>query len=247
LMRIAFNNHPFVKLGKGDVCIFSSRVIPGNDKAVFRLHNQLVRNGVQLITHREAFIHVSGHPAREEVGEMYRLIRPNIVVPVHGEARHLYEHADFALNMGVPFSHIVENGNVLQLAPEGPKVVGQAPVGRLTIEGDRIVPLDSPVLRDRKKMVLNGAAVVTLVMNGSGRLVGEPLVTTHGLFNPGDDEDGDGTALSGVVRGAVDKLDGRDRKNDDAVQEAVRRAIRRAFSADQGRKPLTDVHLVRVG
>lgn len=245
LMRIAFGNHPFVKLGGGDVAIFSSRVIPGNEKAIFRLHNQLVKNGVEVITDRDEFIHVSGHPAQEEVAELYRLIKPRMVIPVHGEARHLQVHSDFALNMGAEQTQILEDGDVLQIAPDGLRVVGTAPVGRLTLEGDRIVPLDSPILRDRKKMVLNGAAVVTLVMNGSGKLVADPLVTTHGLFNPDDDED-DSFDLSGAIRDAIDRLDAKGRRDDDMVREMARRAVRRVFNMDQGRKPVTDVHLVRL-
>lgn len=247
LNRIAWNNHPHVRLGLGDVCIFSSRVIPGNEKAIFRLQNQLVRNGVEVITDRDHFVHVSGHPAQEEVAEMYRLLRPRIVVPVHGEARHLHKHSDFALNMGVPFTQIVENGQVVRLAPEGPEVIGEVPVGRLTIEGDRIVPLDSPILRDRRRMVMNGTAVITLVVNGKGTLVRDPLVTTHGLFNPEDeDEEGADAVLVEAVRAAVEGLDPRKRRDDDAVREVARRAVRKAFHLDQGRKPLTDVHLVRV-
>lgn len=247
LNRIAWGHHPYVDLGPGDVCFFSSRVIPGNEKSIFRLHNQLVRNGVQVITDRDAFIHVSGHPAQEEVAEMYRLLRPRIVIPVHGEARHLQEHSDFALNMGVPFTHIVGNGQAVRLSHEGPSLVGEAPTGRLTLEGDRIVPLDSPILRDRRRMVENGAAVVTLVLNAKGMLVQDPLVTTHGLFNPETDDDEDPDAvLVATVRAALSRLDPRERKDDEAVREMVRRAIRKAFHMDQKRKPLTDVHLVRL-
>jgi ribonuclease J len=247
LNRIAWGQHPHVDLGKGDVCFFSSRVIPGNEKGIFRLHNQLVRNGVQLITDREAFIHVSGHPAQEEVAELYRLLRPRIVVPVHGEARHIQEHSDFALNMGVPFTQMVVNGQAVNLSHDGPSLVGQAPIGRLTLEGDRIVPLDSPILRDRKRMVENGAAVITLVMNGKGLLAQDPLVSTHGLFNPEREDDDDVDAvLVGVVRSAISRLEARERKDDEAVREAVRRAVRKSFFSDQKRKPLTDVHLVRI-
>jgi ribonuclease J len=245
LSRIAWNAHPHVKLGKGDVCLFSSRVIPGNERAIFRMQNQLVKNGVAIYTSRERFIHVSGHPAREEVETLYKLLRPRLVVPVHGEARHLQEHADFALNLGAEQSIVLEDGDVVEVAPNGLRVVGTAPVGRLTIEGDRIVPMDSTILRDRKKMMTNGAAVVTLVMNGKGTLVGEPLITTHGLFNP-EDEDGTDFPLIDAVRRAVDGLDRRDRDNDDKVREATRRVVRRLFNQDQGRKPLTDVHLVRL-
>ncbi len=245
MARIAWDSHPFVKLGKGDVVLFSSRVIPGNEKGIFRLHNQLVRQGVEIVTDREAFIHVSGHPAKEEVTELYKLIRPKSVVPVHGEARHLQEHADFALEMGAEAAAVISDGQVVELAPNGPRVVAEVAIGRLTLEGERIVPLDSPVLRDRKKMVINGSAVVTVVMDGRGRVLGVPLVTTHGLFMPETDS-GDEIDLAGLVRSSIDRMDARSRRDDEAVRESARRVIRRAFNGDQGRKPVTDIHLVRL-
>lgn len=245
LARIAWGSHPYVKLGKGDVCLFSSRVIPGNEKSIFKLQNQLVLNGVEVVTDREKFIHVSGHPAKEEVAELYGLLRPKMVIPVHGEARHLQEHADFALTLGAEDALVIADGEVVELAPHGPRVIATANIGRLTIEGERIVPLDSPVLRDRKKMTINGSAVVTLVLDHGGRVLGEPLVTTHGLLVP-ETEDGEEVDLGGLVQDAVERMDRRARGSDDDVREVVRRVIRRVFHNDQGRKPVTDVHLVRL-
>jgi len=139
----------------------------------------------------------------------------------------------------------MEDGDVVEIAPKGLRVVGEAAIGRLTIEGERIVPLDSTILRDRKKMVVNGAAVVTLVMNGNGKVLGDPLVTTHGLFNP-EDATGEELSLPDAVRDAVNGMDRRDRNDDDKVREMARRVIRRLFNQDQRRKPVTDVHLVRL-
>lgn len=248
MTRIAWGHHPHVKLGRGDAVLFSSRVIPGNEKAIFRLQNRLVRSGVDVVTDRDAFIHVSGHPSRAEVGELYGLLRPRIVVPVHGERRHLQVHADFALDHGARDAVVLDNGQVLDLAAsDGPRVFASVPVGRLTLEGDRIVPMDSPVLRDRKKMMTNGTAVITLVLNSTGHLLASPLVTMHGLFAPDEeDEQSKGKSLEDAVRDAVDDLEPRERRNDEMVRESVRRAVRRIMNQDQGRKPLTDVHLVRV-
>ena len=247
LNRIAWNNHPSVKLGSGDVCIFSSRIIPGNDKSILRLQNQLIRNGVQVITDHDHFIHVSGHPAQQEVAEFYRLIRPRVVIPMHGEARHMRIHADFALAQGIEHSQVVENGQVIDLSAEdGPHFVGSAPTGRLAVEGDRIVPLDSPVFKDRRRLVQHGAAVATVVLDTHNRLAVDPLVSLHGLFNPGDDEDEEIDALVLAIRHAVDRLPARDRRDDDTVRETVRRVVRRTIHQDQGRKPLTEVHLVRL-
>jgi ribonuclease J len=124
-------------------------------------------------------------------------------------------------------------------------VVAEVEIGRLTLEGERIVPLDSPILRDRKKMIINGSAVVTLVMDQRGRIMGQPLVTTHGLFAPEDDR-GDEIDLGQLVASAVDRMDARARRDDEAVRETARRVIRRSFNGDQGRKPVTDIHLVRL-
>lgn len=244
LNRIAYNTHPSVKFGKGDVVLFSSRVIPGNEKSIFRLQNQLVRLGCEIITDRDKFIHVSGHPAQDEMREMYSYIRPRIAVPVHGERRHLHEHEKLALECGAETAIINENGGIIHLGPGEPEVIGHVPTGRLVLDGDRIVPIDSEILRDRKRMVQNGAAVITLVMDDRGRLMADPLVTTHGLFEP--DEDEDESVLVDVVRSALGRLSPNDLRKDEAVAEAARLALRRTFHADQRRKPLTDVHLVRL-
>lgn len=245
MARIAWDSHPYVKLGKGDVVLFSSRVIPGNEKSIFKLQNQLVRLGVEVVTDRDAFIHVSGHPGKEEVGELYDLIRPQAVIPVHGEARHLQEHADFALTKGAEDALVIRDGQVIELAPNGPRPIAEVPIGRLTIEGERIVPLDSPVLRDRKKMIINGSAVVTVVLDDDGHVLGNPLVTTHGLFVP-ENDNGEEIDLAEDVRVSIERLEKRARWDDDGVRDLVRRVIRRAFNSDQGRKPVTDVHIVRL-
>lgn len=244
LNRIAWQTHPSVRFGKGDVVLFSSRVIPGNEKAIFRLQNQLVRQGCEVVTDRDAFIHVSGHPAKDEMREMYGLIRPRISIPVHGERRHLHEHEKLARECGAEEVVVNENGGLIQLAPGPAEVIGHVPTGRLVLDGDRIVPIDSEILRDRKRMVQNGAAVITIVMNEKGRLLADPLVTTHGLFEP-DDEDEE-SVLVDVVKGALSRLSPNDRTNDETVAEAARIALRRTFHTDQRRKPLTDVHLVRL-
>ncbi len=245
LARIASGNHPKVKLGAGDVCFFSSRVIPGNEKTIFRMQNQMVRNGVTLISDRQHFIHVSGHPARDEVGEMYDLVRPRIVIPVHGESRHLSAHVDFALNKGAEYALQIEDGDVVALTTAGPRLVGKVPVGRLTLESGRLVPLEAETLRDRRKMSTQGSAVVTVVMNEAGKLLVEPSVTVHGLFTP-EDNDGDEISLGALVGSALATLDLRSRRDDGAVEEAARRVIRKTYHDDQDRKPVTTVHLIRL-
>lgn len=245
LARIAAGDHPHVTLGKGDVCIFSSRIIPGNEKEIFRLQNDLVRLGVEVVTEKDAFVHVSGHPAREEMEEMYRLIRPSIAVPVHGEARHLKEHARLALANGAAEAVEMTDGAMLRLAPGPAEIVEHVPIGRLCVDGPRIVRLDSEILRNRRRMVFNGSAVVTVVLDGKGRLLGDPQLTALGLLDAAHEAE-EHDAVVEAVREAVEELPLKARRDDGVVREAARLAVRRSLRESHGKKPITDVHLVRV-
>ncbi len=245
LARIAANNHPHLTLNKGDVVIFSSRIIPGNERTIFRLHNQLVRLGVEVVTEKDHFVHVSGHPGREDVTRMYQLVRPTIAVPVHGEARHLQEHARLAGECGVTHPVIIGDGEMLRLAPGLPAVVDTVPIGRLAVDGNRLVPLDSVIMRSRHRMVHNGSAVVTLVLDRKGKLLGDPQVTAMGLLDA-EHEAEEHDAVVEAVRDAIGELQGAARQSDDVVRETARLAVRRHLKHSHGKKPLTDVHLVRV-
>ncbi|MEO5373070.1 MAG: ribonuclease J [Alphaproteobacteria bacterium] len=245
LARIAGGSHPCVTLGRGDTVLFSSRMIPGNEREIFRMQNQLVRSGVRLVTDREQFIHVSGHPGRDEVERMYRLVRPRAVIPIHGEVRHLTEHARLARGWGVDTALVVEDGTVARLAGGPVEVVGEVPHGKLVVDGSRIMPFESEVLRSRKRMMFNGAVVVTVVVDLGGTLVREPQITAPGIIDPAADED-DHAALAKVVRTAVAGLAPSLKRDDAAVREAVRLAVRRRFKESHGKKPVTDIHLVRI-
>lgn len=245
LARIASNDHPFVKLGKRDTVLFSSRVIPGNEKSIFKLQNDLVRLGCDVVTDRDEFIHVSGHPGREELQTMLQLVRPEIVVPVHGEARHVKEHCAFAKSLGVPSTIAIEDGAMVRLAPNGPEVVDHVAIGRLAQDGPRLIRLDSEILRDRRRMVFNGSAVCTVVVDKKGRLVTDPQITALGLL----DEDHyveEHDAVVDMAREAFEELPLTARLDDGVAQEAVRRAVRRTLKEMLGHKPITTVHLVRV-
>ncbi|SOD93766.1 ribonuclease J [Caenispirillum bisanense] len=243
LNRIAWQSHPSVSFGPGDAVLFSSRIIPGNERSIFRLQNQLVRLGCEIVTDKDHFIHVSGHPAQDEMREMYGYLRPEVSIPVHGERRHLHEHEKLARECGVRQVVVNENGGIVKIGPGEPEIIGHVPTGRLVLDGDRIVPIDSEILRDRKRMVQNGAAVITIVMDARGKLLADPLVTTHGLFEPDEEDE---SVLVDVVQAAIRRLGPDDRRKDETVAEAARIALRRTFQADQRRKPLTDVHLVRL-
>ncbi len=246
LWRIANDENSRVVLEEGDAVIFSSRIIPGNDTAIFKLQNQLVRKGIEIITDDDHFIHVSGHPARDELTQMYQWVRPRIAVPVHGEARHLAEHARLARECQVPEQIVGENGALIRLAPGPAEIVDHVPTGRLAVDGYRLLPVDSPVLRARQKMGYNGAATVTLVIGADNRFQGEPIVSARGLL----DEAAEADKLTVIAAGVIDalkRLPAVERRDDAAVKEAARLAVRRAFFRMLGRKPVTDVHLVRLG
>ncbi len=245
LSRIAAGDHPQVRLQAGDAAIFSSRIIPGNERAIHRLHDQLVRQGVEVVTEKAEFVHVSGHPARDEIAELYRLLKPRLVVPVHGERRHLEEHARFARELGVPETVVIENGDMLRLAPGAPEIVDRVPTGRLGVDGLRLRPLDSSVFQARRRMARDGGAVVTLVLDAGGRMVAPPQVAALGLVD-GADDDATRAALVTAVREAIEGMAPESLRDDETVREAARLSVRRHLGAEMGKRPRTEVHLVRV-
>ncbi len=245
LARIARNDHPQVTLEPGDAVIFSSRVIPGNEKAIGALQNDLSRLGIEVVTAAEEAVHVSGHPARDELAHMYQLVRPRIAIPVHGERRHLDAHARLALECQVPQALAAENGRIIRLAPGPAEIAGEVEFGRLGLDGSALVPLGGALIKQRHRIGASGSAVATLVLGRDGRLLAEPQVTLHGLVDP----ELDGAALAdaaSAVRSAIEALKPGQRADDAAVKEAARLAVRRYIHGERGKKPLTDVHLVRV-
>jgi len=244
LSRIAEGAHPRIRLEGGDTVIFSSRVIPGNELAIARLHNLLVRRGVRIVTQKDSFVHVSGHPARDEMIAMYRLVRPRICVPVHGEARHLDEHARLAAACGVAQTVLVENGTVVRLGPGEAAIVDEVSVGRLALEGNRLVPLGGAVVQSRGRALYGGSATVTVVLDGAGRLLAEPQVSVVGLLE--DHEEEPLAVVRSEVRGALDRMTAAEAADDEAVRETVRLATRRGFRKTVGKKPVTQIHLVRL-
>ncbi|HIM43177.1 MAG TPA: ribonuclease J [Rhodospirillales bacterium] len=245
LSRIANDDHPNVTLGEGDLVIFSSRIIPGNEASIGRLHNQLVRRGIRVVSTTDHFVHVSGHPARDELTRMYQLSRPKLAVPVHGELRHLREHARLALECQVPMAIAAENGAMIRLGPGKPQITGTVPVGRLAADGNHLVPMDGELIRSRIRTVYNGAAVVTLVLNGFGKLAAEPELSAIALLESGDDPITD--EAKEAARAAVEGLKAKQRGDDETVREAVRIAVRRSFRKSLDKNPVITVHLFRVG
>lgn len=247
LSRISDGAHPHATLTDGDICIFSSRQIPGNERAIGRVQNRLAARGVEIITTEDQpGIHVSGHPAREELAEMYQMLRPQIAVPVHGDARHLREHARLAEACQVPEAVVPSNGSLIRLASGRSEIVewidGEGPQ---VVDDGQILGLQSETLRDRRRMLHNGAATVTLVLDAAGALQADPVVSLVGIADPEDAEDVELDAAD-AVRDVLRKVSARDRRDDEAVREAARRMVRRIVRNEFNKRPVTDVHIVRI-
>jgi ribonuclease J len=243
LARIAEDEHAHIVLEAGDTVIFSSRVIPGNERAIGRLQNALVSAGVEIVTEHDHFVHVSGHPAQDELVEMYRAVRPAIAVPVHGEARHLMAQARLAESCGVDQAIVTRNGEVVRLAPGPAGVVGHVPTGRLAADGNALLDAAGETLKNRQRMTFNGTALATVVLDAKGELAAPPRVSVQGLA----DEAGVAHELAAAVAAAVAHLPPRERRDDAAVHEAARIAVRRFIRARHGKGPVTEVHVVRLG
>ncbi len=237
LSRIAENNHPDVQLGKGDAVIFSSRVIPGNDLSIFDLHNKLSALGVEVLTADEYFVHVSGHPARDELAEMYRWTRPRIAVPVHGELRHMAEHARLAKSLQVPEALVPANGQLYRLAPGPAELIDEVPSGRIHMDGRVLVAEGEGLAKARRAMSYAGLIAITLILDEKGRVAADASILTEGMPQP----------VERAVRVAVDETLRRynPRKSDsEELRETVRRAARRAALEAWGKKPVTRVTVV---
>jgi len=245
LSRIARDDHPHVTLETGDVVIFSSRIIPGNEKSINRLQNALVRLGVEIVTEEDHFVHVSGHPARDELVRMYQMVRPQIAVPVHGEARHLIAHAELAGECQVQQPLVIQNGDMVRLAASGASIVDEVPVGRLASDGKGLLPVDGTALKERRRVTFNGSAVATLVLDRRGEPLAPPKISTIGIVEPAAAEAA-APALRSAVERALDELPASLRRDDEAVRDAARRALRRVLNERFGKRPLVEIHLVRL-
>ena len=240
LGRIAAGNHD-LKLAEDDTVIFSTRIIPGNEIAIGHIMNQLSDLGVRIVTEKQAHVHVSGHPGRPELKQMYDWIRPKIVVPVHGEARHLAEQARFAVAHGVPQALVQKNGDLVRLAPGVAKKVDEVRVGQLVLDGDVILPADGATMTERRRIGFGGLITVTVPVRASGALGGTPLVKAFGVPVEEDRDDFIADATDAASRAYKPGSD------EDRVREAVRLAVRRCATLWTGKKPLVDVTLLSVG
>ena len=246
LSRIAQDDHPEVAFSRGDRVIFSSRAIPGNEKAVMRVINGLVSQGIEVITDRTHLVHVSGHPRMDELRDMIGWVRPQILVPVHGEPLHMAEHAALARRAGVGQVVLCRDGELLRLAPGGPGKIDEVPAGRLYKDGALLVSAEQRTVADRRRLGFAGVVSMALAVSDRGELVGDPLVTLTGI----PEFDALGQRIEDIIydaaMGAFGSMPRQRRRDPEAVGEAVRRAIRAALSATWNKKPTCHVHVLEV-
>jgi ribonuclease J len=248
LSRIAAGEHRSVKIEQGDAVVFSSRVIPGNEVSIYALYNRFAERGVEVVTDREWPVHVSGHPSRVELEQMYKWARPKIAVPVHGERRHILEHVRLALEWQTPEALAPRNGDLIRLAPGPAEVIDEVPSGRLYVDGEIIIESDDEAMRERRKMGADGQVTVTMAVNAKKRaIMSGPDVRVKGLS--GGDEAGMDMLLDELAEAAelaYSKLSGAERNDEDAAEEIVARAVRRAAEKNWGKRPVVEAVILTV-
>jgi len=246
LSRIANDDHPQVTLNKGDCVIFSSRTIPGNEKSVGGIINGLINQGIEVVTDRTHLVHVSGHPRRDELRDMISWVRPQLLIPVHGEALHLFEHAKLAREAGVPKVLICRNGDLVKLGPGDPGVIEELPSGRLYKDGSILEDSKSRAVVERKKLAFAGCAFVAIAVTDKGELADDPEVDLVGIPEKNTAGEIIDEIVFDVVVSTVESLPKAKRRDPDAIGEAVRRAVRATINQHWGKKPLCYVHVLTV-
>ena len=246
MMRISNYVHPDVRIESGDTVIFSSKIIPGNEKKLYKLHNQLVKNGIDVVSEENEFVHVSGHPNREDLKDMYNWVKPKSVIPVHGEHRHMFEHINFAKEMQVPYPVKVENGDIVQLYPgEKPKVIDKAPSGRIYVDGNISVGEESQSIKDRRNLSYNGFLEITIIVNDIGLIVKKPIISFRGI--PNNEEN------SNLIFDLEDKIQDicktfslKNSNQEQSLIEALKTKCRKTVKEKTGKRPYTNVNLARI-
>jgi len=245
MMRISTYVHPDVQIEKGDTVIFSSKIIPGNERKLYKLHNQLVREGIEVISEESEFVHVSGHPNREDLKDMYNWVRPKAVIPVHGEHRHMIEHINFAKEMQVPYPIQVENGDIVKIYPgKKPEVYDKAPSGRLYVDGNIPVEEDSKSIKERKNLSSNGYMEVTILVTPKGNIHKGPILSYRGLPLVNDDE---------FIQGLEDEIENisntfslKNDKQKTNLIDALKTGCRKYTKEKTGKKPFTNINIVKI-
>ena len=245
MKRISNYSHPDVFIEKNDAVIFSSKIIPGNEKKLYKLHNELVKEGIEVISEENEFIHVSGHPNREDLRDMYNWIKPRSVIPVHGEHRHMLEHINFAKEMQVPYPIKVENGDIVRLYPgDKPEVYDKAPNGRLYVDGSISVEEDSQSIKERKNISVNGFIEVTILITPKGNMHNRPVLTFKGL--PIFEKEEFQYGLEEQIEKTIKTFSLNNKNHEINLIDALKITCRKFTKKKTGKKPLTNINLVRI-
>ncbi|NBV40023.1 MAG: ribonuclease J [Proteobacteria bacterium] len=246
LARIANGTHPDLHLEKDDNVIFSSRIIPGNEKRLFKIFNDFSKNDINVLSEENSMIHVSGHPAREDLKKMYSWVKPKILIPVHGEQRHMAEHISFAKEMGVKFPVKVSNGEILRLAPGEPEVVDKVTWGRVYLDGKVLIDNDSPVLKERRNMAANGYMEITVLISKNGQIKNNPIVTLKGIPLIEEDASEIEYDLEDVVMDTCKTFNLNNSKQEKNLIDTLKGNCRKLINDKSGKKPLVNINLVRL-
>lgn len=241
LAALTPNPHGVI-FGKDDVVIFSSSVIPGNEKAIDLLQKRLQTKGIQIITEKNALVHISGHYAGDDLEKMYAMLKPHIVLPIHGDTLNLNCHAQMVKEMGIPYAFNLNDGEVIILK-DTPEILGNIPSGILAVDGKQIIPLNAEVLKKRRKMMDEGSVVLTLVVNKKAQLIGEPQLSSFGLLG---DEDALKQELIDHLKQALIEIEANRADDDNLIKDQMRHTIRTFLNEKFGKKPLMDIHLIRI-
>ena len=245
MMRISNYTHPDVFIEKGDAVIFSSKIIPGNEKKLYKLHNQLVKDGIELISEESEFIHVSVHPNREDLKDMYDWVKPKCIIPVHGEHRHMIEHIAFAKEMQVPYPVRVENGDIVKLAPgDYPEVYDKAPSGRLYLDGNVSVEENSQSIKDRKNLGSNGYLEITILITPKGNIHNNPIINFRGL--PIYETDEFIYLLEEEIEKTAKTFNMGNKSQRHNLIDALKIAARKFTKEKTGKRPFTNINLVDI-
>mgnify|MGYP003328466460 FL=1 len=246
LARIANGTHPDLHLEKDDNVIFSSRIIPGNEKRLFKIFNDFSKNDINVLSEENSMIHVSGHPAREDLKKMYSWVKPKILIPVHGEQRHMAEHISFAKDMGIKFPVKVSNGEILRLAPGEPEVVDKVTWGRVYLDGKVLIDNDSPVLKERRNMAANGYMEITVLISKNGQIKNNPIVTLKGIPLIEEDASEIEYDLEDVVMDTCKTFNLNNSKQEKNLIDTLKGNCRKLINEKSGKKPLVNINLVRL-
>jgi ribonuclease J len=243
--RVVNGSHPDVFLEEGDCVIFSSKIIPGNEKKLYNLQNQIVKNNIEIISEENAFVHVSGHPNRDDLKDMYKWVKPKSIIPVHGEHRHMQEHVSFAKEMQVPKTLLIENGDIIKLLPgDAPIIIDKAPSGRVYLDGNISVETDSQSIKDRKNLSVNGYLEITLLVSNNGKIK-KPIISFRGIPENQNNEPFIFDMEDEIFN--ICKTFSLENKNQQRnLIETIKQNCRRIVREKTGKKPFTNINIARI-